>query len=1341
MLDRPLRGVHFGNRRFALASVHGTKWLDRDGDGQRDPDDRGIPGVTIYSDVDMDGRFSPWEPHTVTMSDDPDTRLNEAGHYWLENLQPGGHVIREVIPDGFVQTFPLFDFPIEPGIGEDGQPIDDFPIPPPNDNGGHWVWLEVGGRREAVDFGNRPIAESATILGRKWLDRDGNGRRDDGEPGLPGVRIYDDANLNNRFDRGEPTAITRRDDPNTPFNESGLYRLEGVEPGLALIREVVPDGFEQTFPEILLCEATFCVGRAHMLSLEPGQVVDGVHFGNEPIHPGAGSIHGTKWSDLNGNGQRDDDEPGLAGITIYVDLNNNGRFDSDEPHAVTMEDFNDDLVDDTGKYWLEDLPAGRHIVREVVPDGFEQTFPAARGARIVESVSVRREPERASGFELVGVEQVVSANGTLGTNLIFSVTWSNACGLIDGSHRIDDAGRIHVEMSVGDNPLADCGGEEVTEMVHTIHVGPLANGSHDVRAELHEFENERIAFVAEARFLIGGNGQHVVTLERGEVVEGIDFGNQPTHTELGSLHGRKWADRNGNGQQDPGERGLPGVIIWLDVNLNGQLDEGERRTRTMQDDPDTDRDEAGMYWFDRLEAGFYVVHEVVPDGFEPTYPGPFLCRAIFCTGHGHMVNLEPGATVDGLDFGNQPIEPDTGTIAGLKWLDRNGNGARDADEPGLPGVTVYLDLNNNSILDRGEPHTETRFDDPTTRWNEAGRYRLENVRADDYRVREVVPEGFVQTFPRTGMGQVIDSISIARNPLAVTDFDLVTVGESITADGTVGIGLTYSIHHGPELCAPIIESGARVDEAGRIHVEMSARPALDALCINEPMETSHTVTVAGFTGDRMEVRAELFEQFGDGEQLSFVNEALVEFGHGDGGHVVLVEPGQLSGGVDFGNRRVGGAPSHAIWDGEAAVGQPGDGANWEDPQNWSVDGEPDRMPTGDDQTEAGSHVILAPGAAETIHVGSRHTVNSLRFMDDYRLVGNPITITTGSIQVDAGVVGTLNLGVIGPVIKSGPGTLILAGEAGDVTVSAGVLGGTASLGHLQVGPSATVAPGTSAGVLEVASASFEPNSTLAIEIGGVDAGQYDTVVSEGTITIEGNLAVELLEGFDGLLPGETASITILRSGAIQGRFSNDAGWNHLDQGLFYQLNYDATSVEIDLRQALPADANGDGIVDAADIGIWSDNRFTHGDWRQGDFNHDHAIDGSDFDIWLDHRFERVARETLPRTARLPRAAASAVVGRPAVTPETPAIDDLDVQSSSAFTMTSAQRDFAQNQSQRGELGFDSPELQKSQFWTADYAKRHNQRKRINDVHDVDSTRLDGDWADDVDGVFAEVGDR
>ena len=82
--------------------------------------------------------------------------------------------------------------------------------------------------------------------------------------------------------------------------------------------------------------------------------------------PGAQTM-GTKFNDLDGDGERDAGEPGLAGWTVYGDLDEDGALDAGEPTTVTSAD---------GSYRLPGLPGDRlSQVREVQQVGWRRTFP------------------------------------------------------------------------------------------------------------------------------------------------------------------------------------------------------------------------------------------------------------------------------------------------------------------------------------------------------------------------------------------------------------------------------------------------------------------------------------------------------------------------------------------------------------------------------------------------------------------------------------------------------------------------------------------------------------------------------------------------------------------------------------------------------------------------------------------------------------------------------------------------------------------------------------------------------------------------------------------------------
>ena len=71
---------------------------------------------------------------------------------------------------------------------------------------------------------------------------------------------------------------------------------------------------------------------AHSVTVEAGQEIAGIDFGNRPL---PGEIHGSKWYDLDGDGQRDEGEQGLADWTIYLDMDGSGDFSAGDMSTTT----------------------------------------------------------------------------------------------------------------------------------------------------------------------------------------------------------------------------------------------------------------------------------------------------------------------------------------------------------------------------------------------------------------------------------------------------------------------------------------------------------------------------------------------------------------------------------------------------------------------------------------------------------------------------------------------------------------------------------------------------------------------------------------------------------------------------------------------------------------------------------------------------------------------------------------------------------------------------------------------------------------------------------------------
>ena len=71
----------------------------------------------------------------------------------------------------------------------------------------------------------------------------------------------------------------------------------------------------------------------------------------------------------------------------------------------------------------------------------------------------------------------------------------------------------------------------------------------------------------------------------------------------------------------------------------------------------------------------------------------------------------------------------------------------------------------------------------------------------------------------------------------------------------------------------------------------------------------------------------------------------------------------------------------------------------------------------------------------------------------------------------------------------------------------------------------------------------------------------------------------------------------------------------------------------------PGDANLDGAVDATDFNVWQQHQFMEtAAWCSADFNADGVTDATDFNIWNENRFTAPEAAAIPAASRIPRSA-------------------------------------------------------------------------------------------------------
>ena len=183
-------------------SIVGTVFEDLNGDRELAGNDRGMPDVIVYLDLDRDGKLGDNEPSQPT---------NELGGFVFDDLPPGEYLVREETPREYLQTSDA-------------------------EGTGRLVRVRAGDR-ERLYFGN---ARPATVSGFVFNDQDNDGVRDPGEPGLAGAVVYLD--LNNDGARNGLEPFTTSADPN------GAWLIGGLLPRSYVVRQVPPAGFDQSAP-------------------------------------------------------------------------------------------------------------------------------------------------------------------------------------------------------------------------------------------------------------------------------------------------------------------------------------------------------------------------------------------------------------------------------------------------------------------------------------------------------------------------------------------------------------------------------------------------------------------------------------------------------------------------------------------------------------------------------------------------------------------------------------------------------------------------------------------------------------------------------------------------------------------------------------------------------------------------------------------------------------------------------------------------------------------------------------------------------------------------------------
>jgi hypothetical protein len=628
----------------------------------------------------------------------------------------------------------------------------------------------VSGDRAYVadaDLGLQVIEEVSTIGDLVWKDLDGDGLQDAGEPGIGGVAVE-----------------LHRQGDNTPLatkttDSSGLYSFDNLAFGQYYLKFVKPPGYafspkDQGSDNSEDSDADGASGQTDTIILTPGQsdmTHDAGLYQNQivinEIYPnpvGNDNNDGTaSWervelknvgtTDFN-VGQwtiKDDESPYIlatipdgttipAGGYLVVHLrgssgggisNNNGDpvilcnsggVEMDQvscPASSSKEGLSYSCIPDASDNWdfwgvptfggslsSDPLPGAPNMLTEDYGDALDtfKTLRASDGARhlvigpyLGSSVDYEPDGQPTDNADGDGADEdgaTFSDHIIIGQQSTFSVT-ASAAGYL----------QAWIDFNA-DGDFSDAGEQIAADQA-------LSAGAQTVSFSVPADAKAGYTF-ARLRFSSSTGLAYYGLASDGEVE---DYRVEIKY-RLGDY---VWVDEDGDGIQDAGETGLKEVTVKL-------RDAADNIVATQTTDAN------GKYLFESPAAGVCILEFVPLAGYSITSKDAGTddekdSDADPATHRTGPFKVETGVSDLSKDAGfYQPV-----SISGMKFEDKNGNGARDSGEPGLSGWTIKLMKEGTTVASQ-----DTAAD---------GSYSFTGVVPGSYTVEEVAQPGWTQTCP------------------------------------------------------------------------------------------------------------------------------------------------------------------------------------------------------------------------------------------------------------------------------------------------------------------------------------------------------------------------------------------------------------------------------------------------------------------------------------------------------------------------------------------------------------------------------------------------------------------
>ena len=729
-------------------------------DAQRHPvlETAGMPGLTM----------------TLTGTDDlgaPVTTVATTtgnGAYSFSGLRPGSYTVTQTtLPSGLTHTGAQ--------AGTQGGTIAGAPrtagtgVPGLANTAISAITLASGTVASGYNFGE----SGQGLTGFVYLDLNGNGAKDAGEPGIAGVGVT----LSGTTSGGQDVCVAISPSPCTVGTDaSGQYSFIGL-PASNAAGYTVTEQAQTLAPLNNYADGLEQLGTG---LVAPGAAGNDVFSGVVLPVGGMGSNYnfgelgaklvGAVYHDVNDNGSREPGEAGIAGVTLKLSGTTASGVDVCvfiAPRSCTVVTAAD------GSFVFDGLPASNgagYTVTETQPLDYadrSNTVGSAGGTLVSGTVinGIQLPPGQSASGYLFG-EKTGAISGYVYSDL-------NHDGVKDAA----EAGIAGVTVTLTGKTAS---GEDVSLSAVT-----AADGMYTFSG----LKNANVAgyTLTETQPASHFDGKETAGTQAG-TVNNTAFSSAPADNRIaaipfsaaspatgynfgevlaGSISGRVYGDQNDNSAYDAPEE-LPGVTL----TLTGKDDQGSNVTLTTTTAAD------GSYTFSNLRPSGplgYTITETQPSGINNfagnsgTQVGTIAGNPVGASGAGADVISAIVLPSNGVGL-NYNFREYASSLEGYVYRDDNDNGVKDGTENGLAGVTVTL--------------TGGALATPRTAVTDAtGKYAFLGLAAGTYTLEETPPAGYLDGRETAGTaGGVVDNTGFDNTP-AKNRISAINLGASVRATG------------------------------------------------------------------------------------------------------------------------------------------------------------------------------------------------------------------------------------------------------------------------------------------------------------------------------------------------------------------------------------------------------------------------------------------------------------------------------------------------------------------------------------------------------------------------------